>query len=247
MSESVILCEGYYDRAFWAGWLKHLGCGKPDSNIVHDPKGSRVTGGQYGYYTPTGQFVRVVPCHGKPNIRDEARRRLEGREADELARLVISVDSDEMSDGTQAASPSVSDQSIEELVHRFDPDSHRTGPGRFLLDDGAVEVCVVHWRADDEPADDLPNQQTLERLVCAVLRAVYPERAAPVQAWLGSRPGAQAPGPKEFAWSHMAGWYAEGGCQFFYERMWEDPKIVSELEARLRDAGAWQIAQALAR
>ena len=25
MSESVILCEGYYDRAFWAGWLS----GKP--------------------------------------------------------------------------------------------------------------------------------------------------------------------------------------------------------------------------
>jgi len=29
MSESVILCEGYHDRAFWAGWLLHLGCTDP--------------------------------------------------------------------------------------------------------------------------------------------------------------------------------------------------------------------------
>lgn len=26
MSESVILCEGFHDRAFWDGWLTHLGC-----------------------------------------------------------------------------------------------------------------------------------------------------------------------------------------------------------------------------
>ena len=247
MSESVILCEGYYDRAFWAGWLKHLGCKKPDSGIVRDPKGRPVTGGQYGYDTPAGGFVKVVPCHSKDMVLPQARRRLEGREADELARLVINVDSDDMADGTDPATSAVSDQSVEDLVRRFDPDSRKTPPGHFLLDAGAVEVCVVRWRADDEPADDLQNQQTLERLVCAVLRAVYPERAAPVRVWLGSRPGAQAPGPKEFAWSHMAGWYAEDGCQFFYERMWEDPEIVSELEARLRDAGAWQVAEALAR
>ena len=26
MSESLVLCEGYHDRAFWAGWLGRLGC-----------------------------------------------------------------------------------------------------------------------------------------------------------------------------------------------------------------------------
>jgi hypothetical protein len=29
MSESVIYCEGYHDRAFWMGWLGHLGCSDP--------------------------------------------------------------------------------------------------------------------------------------------------------------------------------------------------------------------------
>ena len=26
MTESWILCEGYHDRGFWAGWLTYLGC-----------------------------------------------------------------------------------------------------------------------------------------------------------------------------------------------------------------------------
>ena len=51
MSESVILCEGFLDRAFWAGWLEHLGCtdpgrqpGKPGRVPVKGPSGP-ATGG----------------------------------------------------------------------------------------------------------------------------------------------------------------------------------------------------------
>ena len=29
MSEAVVLCEGFHDRAFWAGWLLRLGCTDP--------------------------------------------------------------------------------------------------------------------------------------------------------------------------------------------------------------------------
>lgn len=29
MTESCIVCEGYHDRAFWAGLLLHLGCIDP--------------------------------------------------------------------------------------------------------------------------------------------------------------------------------------------------------------------------
>ena len=32
MSESVVLCEGYHDRAFWAALLEHLGCADPGRN-----------------------------------------------------------------------------------------------------------------------------------------------------------------------------------------------------------------------
>jgi hypothetical protein len=52
---------------------------------------------------------------------------------------------------------------------------------------------------------------------------------------------------KEFAWSHMAGWYAQRGCENFYQAIWEDGATASELEKRLRASGAWGIAQELAK
>jgi len=67
MSESVILCEGYHDRAFWAGWLLYLGCtdpglppvGRTTRTPIDDPWGDRVIGGQFAYLSNTQQFIRV--------------------------------------------------------------------------------------------------------------------------------------------------------------------------------------------
>ncbi len=92
----------------------------------------------------------------------------------------------------------------------------------------------------------MPTQQTLERLVSAALLAAYPARAKPLQDWLDSRPLPPATDPKEHAWSHMAGWYAQYGCEAFYSNLWNDPQIVSQLESRLRLSGAWQIVEAIA-
>jgi hypothetical protein len=44
----------------------------------------------------------------------------------------------------------------------------------------------------------------------------------------------------------MAGWSADLGCEAFHSALWSDPSIASELEARLRSSGAWQVAEALA-
>ena len=52
--------------------------------------------------------------------------------------------------------------------------------------------------------------------------------------------------PKDHAWSYMAGWYAEHGCEAFYSSLWNDVRVVAELESRLQAAGAWQIATAVA-
>ena len=53
-TQSVVLCEGYHDRAFWAGWLKTLGWFIPakygnqkDGYKVVDPAGKKVIGGQF--------------------------------------------------------------------------------------------------------------------------------------------------------------------------------------------------------
>ncbi len=93
----------------------------------------------------------------------------------------------------------------------------------------------------------MPAKQTLERLVCAALCAAYPGRGATIAAWLASCGPAPAESPKDHAWSHMAGWYAEAGCDEFYQAVWRDERVVVELEARLRTNGSWDAMVAIAR
>jgi hypothetical protein len=99
----------------------------------------------------------------------------------------------------------------------------------------------------DPPSAGLPAQQSLERLVCAALVAAYPPRGPAVTNWLDSRPAAPVAGPKEFAWSHMAGWYAEYGSDAFFRKLWLDAPAVTELQTRLTACGAWRVAEALVR
>ena len=118
--------------------------------------------------------------------------------------------------------------------------------GNIDVDGGATTVALVRWQTNDPPARGLPDQQALERLVCAALAAAYPPRAIALQDWLDARPGSPPPGPKAHAWSYMAGWYAEHGCENFYTNLWRDTIVVRELESRLRSSGAWQTAETLA-
>jgi acetyl-CoA carboxylase alpha subunit len=52
---------------------------------------------------------------------------------------------------------------------------------------------------------------------------------------------------KEFAWSHMAGWYAELGPEAFYSHLWKNADVAAELTKRLKETSAWRIAETLAR
>src|SRR5207247_8902599 len=106
MSESVILCEGFQDRAFWAGWLTYLGCSdegyRPGSRgfPAPDPWGGKVLRGQFAYLSRGGSFLRVVPCGGKSFILPEARVYLSQRATKPLLRLVVNVDPDVSATGT---------------------------------------------------------------------------------------------------------------------------------------------------
>jgi len=104
---------------------------------------------------------------------------------------------------------------------------------------GDTQLCVIRWETDDRPARGLPEKQALERLVCAAVVAAYPDRPEPLQRWLESRPSPPDASPKEHAWSYMAGWYPEHGCEDFYVQVWRDARIAGELEARLKTAGVW--------
>lgn len=218
MSESVILCEGYHDRAFWAGWLMHLGCTDPGERSdgtgrvrVRDPWNALVAGGQFAFYSPKGRFLRVVPCGGKDNIRRTAALRLKARQNKELARLVLCVDADRAADAPEPESQPWNRSALAAWLKQFGAVEENEN-GDLLLD-GSTIVSAVCWEAGDPPTVSLPAQQCLERLVCAALVAAYPQRGPAVSIWLDSRPEAPVAGPKEFAWSHMAGWYAEYGSE----------------------------------
>lgn len=252
MSESVILCEGYHDRAFWAGWLTHLGCSDPGERPdgtgrvpVSDPWNEPVKGGQFAFRSRTAQFLRVVPCGGKDNLRRTAGLRLKARQNKELARLVLCVDSDRAADSPEPASQPWNRSALAAWLKQFGT-VDENGNGDLVLDGGTI-VSAVCWEAGDPTTAGLPAQQCLERLVCAALVAAYPKRGPAVSNWLDSRPEAPVAGPKEFAWSHLAGWYAEYGSETFFRKLWLNDRAVAELQPRLIACGAWQVAEALVR
>ena len=262
MSESVVLCEGYHDRAFWAGWLLSLGCtdrgrrrngaGRKD---VRDDRSGKVVGGEYGFRSKSEKFVRIVPCGGdskavareaRDRLKEERQRWLQQAAESQLARLIFCIDPDVNVDQASVKT-GFAQRDLRAWVNEFDPSAEETEHGDMALFDGRTVVSLVRWEVSDEDKRGLPSQQTLERLVCAALVAVYSDRGDAVQEWLDSRPSGPKAGPKEYAWSHMAGWYAQQGCQEFFHVLWEkEPEVVQELRSRLTESGAWRIAEALA-
>ncbi len=243
-SESVVLCEGYHDRAFWAGWLKRLGCTSCKGKM--EPSDRVAVRGQYSYHSPSEQFVRVVPCNGKNNLPIEASSRLKDVCVDRpLTHLVLCVDSDLSEDAAEDEVPTLGPQAVENLLEKFDTPVVVEAERKFTLFSGATTIHVVRWSTNGVAMPGVPPQQTLERLVCAAVVAAYPERGPAVQRWLDSRPEPPKPSPKEFGWSYMAGWYAELGCEAFLQKIWNDKEIVRQLESRLQAIGAWAVAEAL--
>ncbi len=255
MSESVVYCEGYHDRAFWSGWLRHLGCTDPGApppgsnrrSVVLDPWNDKVEAGQYAYRSPGGQFLRVVPCGGKQHLLPTARDRLNKRKRKRLVRLVLCVDPDVSAAGGAGVATGLRRHNVEQHVRQhIDPTARVNPDGEIEVDGGATRVALVRWEVTAPPHPGLPDQEALERLVCSAIIAAYPARAKAVGDWLASRPLPPATDPKEHAWSYMAGWYAEHGCESFYSNLWNDPMIVAQLQSRLQASGAWQIVTALA-
>lgn len=251
MSESVILCEGFHDRAFWAGWLEHLGCGDPGAaeagqarrKRVLDPFGTPVEGGQFAFETSGGAFIRVVPCGGKEKVPVAARVRLLQRTSKAIIRLVINVDSDRPFDDTGTHSRAT--DRVDQVVRECDPSATRHESGDWLLDGNRSTVSLIEWQSQDRVSEGVPAAQTLERLVCSAIVSAYPQRAPCVQAWLDSRPEPPIASPKEYAWSYMAGWHAECGCEHFFRSAWTDIRVAEALRSRLVQSGGWRIAESL--
>jgi hypothetical protein len=242
---SVVLCEGFDDRAFLAGWLLFLGCTDPGNQgsglrkKVFDPNGTEVSVGHHAWNSKSGSFVKVMPCHGDDQVLRMLDVELPRRFSERLDRVVVCLDDDGHGvEGRRAA--------IDQRVLKAGGPTVPDRSGDWILDGGTV-VSAVIWQCDDANSPGIPAKQTLERLVCAALCGAHGLRGGAVDAWLHGRP---APAPdadhKAFCWSHMAGWYADHGCASFFQEVWREAAVRSELEHRLRSAGAWQVVSTLA-
>ena len=242
LHESVIVCEGYLDRAFWHGLLMHhLGC---TDQRKEGPWGRVPGGGIYGFTSPTSRALRVVPTNAQPpkgNARNpvfqEAQGLLQGRQTKLLEYMILNIDADTESAEADAAR----DYSAQLLrfVQETVPESQQNPDGDVLFDDSATCISLIPWRLQGEAKSPVPQKQTLERLVSAALGIVYPERAKNIASWLESRVDIPKPSPKEVTWSYMAGWHAELGCEAFFKEIWRDNLVAAELIRILQENGSW--------
>ena len=244
-TECVILCEGYHDRAFWAGWLLSSRC--TDQSLEangstrrrpKDPWKSPVAPGQYAYLAPNSLFLRVQPCGGIGNVLPAARVRLRERITKPLSHLIINIDPDTESSSSETTGLGAKD--VLETVNRIAADATLLPSGDIDLDGGKTRVRLIRWEiSPPHNPPGLPTKNTLERLVSAAITEAYPGRGEAVDNWLRARPGPPKPCPKEHAWSYLAGWYAESGCDFFYQQLWSDELVRERLRVHLTASGAW--------
>lgn len=244
--QHVILCEGYDDRAFWSGWLLHIGCKdlsvRPDSSRikrVEDPWGRVVSRGQFGFATAGGAFVRLVPCDGGGNVASTAAQFFKEHTTHPIGRLLINLDADDTVDVTSTSARDV----IAGIAQAHGGDTSIGTASAYSA--AGVHVCPIIWECRDSLAPGIPAKQTLERLVAAAIVAAYPQRGPSVATWLAHEPRG-GDSHKHHALSYLAKWYAEHGPDDFYKALWRDESTAAQLEQRLRDGGAWAHVEALA-
>lgn len=242
--EVVILCEGFHDRAFWVGWLAQLGVNTLGKGQI-DPSGALVQAPQFPLKRDQ-TFVRLVSCEGDQGVLNSLGTYLEKAKSATplLAGILVNLDDDGTSDAP------LNRAKLDQIAERIRRSGYPTERehDRLFIPTATLRVAVVLWRTPVEhsPHDERPDKQTLERLVCTSICEAYPDRTPAVRAWLDSRPDPpEGLDHKAHAWSHMAGWFAENGCDDFFKALWRDDRVRVVLERRLRAEGAWDLVTAL--
>lgn len=234
-SQRVVLVEGFLDRAFVAGLLKRLGCrslgasGKPPPQ---DPWGADVKGGQYAFGTRSDAFIRLAAI-GHNKFEKQVRLFSTLSKTQPVERLLIVPDAD-LPAGTDVTTflQSKCAALANLCAGTQSSDSH------FTSDSIPAGHVGVWSAADSDPR--LPPNQTLERLVCAATAAARPLRFENVRTFLDGRAEAPPRTGKEEAMALMAGWLSSRYSEGFFEAVWEDEMIATELERRLRTTSTFE-------
>lgn len=233
--QHVILCEGYDDRSFWAGWLERLECRSAGPGSI-DAWNEEVKNGKYLFTTPNGSFILVEPARGGGEIRKKARSYLLLRESKPLGRMIVNLDSDAQGEGPSTKAREV----VAGVVRDFDGGTVGPLDGPHYV--GEVQIWPVVWECSGTAdTSGVPSQQTLERLAASAIVAAYSGRGDAVQRWLDDEPAASETNHKNYGMSYFAKWYAQDhGHGDFYRALWRDPGTAEQLESMLRESGAWK-------
>lgn len=256
---TVILCEGYHDRAFLAGALvARLGWKGPPTDASGRVRSSSdswgvIKGGDFGFtHDPSGAQLRLRPCHGHSKIPDAVRQILNGRQTHSFDRLIINYDGDKGGHGPDFLARISS--SVDTMLNTLKASPIRMGSGHWSIDGGRREVMTLVWHTSCPTTAGVPDQQCLERLICASASAVWPERIASLGAWLDGRPNptydfsaSAGTVPKSHSWALMGGWFADHGCDDFFKELWSHGLLAKDLQARLSSSGGWDVLTACAR
>jgi hypothetical protein len=251
-AESILLCEGYHDRAFLDGWLRSRECKSWKDKPYPPNNDNKLGGGQFAFQTPKQRWVRVVPVEGEGNLLRKANVFLQEAKTRPISRIVLVWDVDRPVQGGEESRR----QSFERWAIERGAEAASSSDFHLPPDLGDTTLALLLWHLGDpsvaEPTDpalpDLPPQQTLERLVCAAIRDTDPDRCRDVVRWLCTRssPPKEEKRHKTHVAFHMAGWFSDWGYEGFFKALWDDyPAVRPALEARLSAIGATRVIDAV--
>lgn len=245
----IVLCEGHDDQLFWGAWLQYLGardlfreCGGDRLRLEARLAPLLLNRSDTAFENAAGDRILVRDCNGSRSVWESLRGLVE-KELEPPSGILVNVDSDR-----SAADGDPEGGAHDRLLQVIREATGHLPSGNRPYQLGATCVDRVVWRCDD-PAGTfgVPDQQCLERLVCAAIAeaSVSPEHpdgwAASVRDFLEKAPrGGQ--GHKNYALSYFAKWFAPGTTNLF-RVVWsrsEYPRVAATLEKRLRATGAWK-------
>lgn len=203
--ESLLLCEGYHDRGFLAGWLQALGC----QESRRDPDGKPVGSGHFGFTSPQGGFLRITPCHGQNPLGEALRTAVKHSPR----RVVIFRDLD-----------GSSGERFEHLPAMTKEQDLWTKDGEDWYRKGDCWISLVEWGGDLRDAVGVPAQSNLERLLCNALVQGSPECGERVETWLEGLPACggkpSVVNGKSYFLSYVAGWFPDQQNQI-HQHLWK--------------------------
>ena len=239
IDESLILCEGFDDRDFLAGWFAHA-CGWRDYSQIPAPKmfmRKQVPPRLFLLDSPAGTHrIGILPVGGRERLGDQIRRVLD--EPVTLRSLTACADIDQPS---TAGSTAVVDL-VRTALQALGAATALAPPWSV----NGVQITAVSIGAGSVAIPGLDSKERLERLVLTAFARAWPARWATLQQWLANIPDGTGDRCRAAHWSVMAGWFPDGGCSDYLRRaIWQDSAMREQLTRLLAQTGLLEVTRRL--